>query len=200
MFDTSFRWTLLKIGVIVFCFSVFIDMFLMNIFVNFLPFNVAGATVRLLIAICILSYIVIHPLISSFRDNKIIEDLTDLDEEPFFKRFLKIFGRIILILGLSSLFSSDYPRAVWCFEMVIGMCCYMAGSSRLEIRKKGLFTPFGLFSWELIESYDFNILGVVIKQKGWRKFFPVLLKVFPWQRSKLEKYLAELQPCIDTNS
>lgn len=193
MFDTSFRWTLLKIGIIVFGFLWLADFLFIKILGLFLPPDSAVWVARLLIVFFVMFYLVIHPKYTSLRYNKIIDDLTD----PEHKSFLNELSIALITFGLFGFFTPDRFGIFLLFEVVLGICLYSISSGRLQIREKGVFTQFGLFLWENIESYESNVLGIVLRQKGWRKFFPVLIKVVPWQRTKLEKYLKELNPYID---
>ena len=192
MFDTSFRWTLLKIGIITFSLLWLADFLFTKFLGLFLPPDNAVWVARLLITFFVMVYLVIHPKYTSLRYNKIIDDLTDSEH----KSFLNEFAIMLITFGLFGFLSPDRFGIFLLFEIVFGICLYSISSGRLQIREKGVFTQFGLFSWETIESYESNVLGIVFRQKGWKKFFPVLIKVEPWQRSKLEKYLKELNPYI----
>ena len=194
MFDTSFRWTLLKIVILAFTVVAITDFILVKVLELFIPTDIASIVVRLSIVVFFLVYYVVYPKYSSSRNNKIIEDLTDPEHNSFFKSF----GVFILIGTVSTISFANISTGPILFDLAIGACFFILGmgSGRLEVREKGIFTRFGLISWQNIESYEFIILGVVFKQKGWRRFFPTLHKLLPWQRTKLEKYLAELNPYI----
>jgi len=193
MFDTSFRWTILKIGIITLVFLLITNFLLVKVLELFLSPDLAALLTRMLIGLFLVLYLVIYPKYTSLRNNKIIDDLTDSENESF----LKFIGGSLVSFGLLGFVTPD-RFGIWIyFELVIGICLYTIGSARLQIREKGIFTQFGLYSWENIASYESNVLGIVLRQKGWRRFFPTLHKVVPWQRTKLEKYLAELQPYLN---